>query len=67
MGADSKVSGLKTVFSSKSCKVIACTCQHKGQDAIHGKGMRVMNECRGTSGKETYRCTVCVREVEWGF
>ena len=23
----------------------SCTCAHAGQDALHGKGMRVMNQC----------------------
>lgn len=32
-----------------------CTCQHKQQDAMYGKGNRVKNQTQ--SGN--YRCSVC--------
>lgn len=36
-----------------------CNCKNKGQDKLHGKGMRVMNQTyKGKSGS-SYRCTVC--------
>ena len=31
-----------------------CTCEHEQQDKMHGKGMRVHNECA-----KGVRCTVC--------
>jgi hypothetical protein len=42
-----------------------CTCEHKGQDRLHGRGMRVFNECKGQAGRaddgerKALRCTVC--------
>ena len=36
-----------------------CSCDHKGQDSLHGKGRRVHNYC-GNSGH--WRCTVCGSE-----
>lgn len=50
-----------------------CTCTHSGQDAIHGKGRRVINPKGGKAapGKEKAkgearkgRCTVCGTEHE---
>lgn len=41
-----------------------CSCNHKGQDDLHGKGRRVFNKLKGkTSTDERYRCTVCGKEV----
>lgn len=41
-------------------KIIKCTCDHEGQDSLHGKKNRVANKTVKTSGtKEVYRCTVC--------
>ena len=34
-----------------------CTCEHKGQDKLHGKGRRVHNETNNG-----WRCTVCSSE-----
>lgn len=40
-----------------------CTCQHPGQDEIHGKGKRVVNQTAKTTGtQKVYRCTVCGKE-----
>lgn len=39
-----------------------CTCTHKGQDSIYGKGMRVFNDATKES---KYRCTVCLKEEGW--
>lgn len=36
-------------------KVLKCSCNHKGQDRLHGKYMRVHN----MTLKGDYRCTVC--------
>lgn len=40
-----------------------CLCPHKGQDELHGVGIRVLNHVpsKGTLPDE-YRCTVCGRE-----
>ena len=41
-----------------------CTCEHRQQDQMHGRYVRVMNETnKGTFSGPTYRCTVCGREV----
>lgn len=41
-------------------KVMKCTCQHEGQDAMYGKGMRYWNPCgKGKDQGSSYRCTVC--------
>lgn len=40
-----------------------CKCDHKGQDKIYGKKMRVFNF---REGKKTWRCTVCQNEVSGG-
>lgn len=37
-------------------KIMACSCQHPGQDAIYGKGMRLWNRL---GDSDSYRCTVC--------
>ncbi len=34
--------------------VFNCSCTHKAQDEIYGKGRRLFN-----MGKANYRCTVC--------
>lgn len=34
--------------------IIKCTCNHKAQDELNGKGMRVAN-----TGTKEVRCTVC--------
>ena len=34
--------------------ISSCTCKHKEQDKLHGKGNRVFNQ-----GTKEYRCTVC--------
>lgn len=36
-----------------------CTCQHVGQDRLHGKGMRVFNIRKNGDGI----CTVCGKVV----
>ena len=43
-----------------------CDCKHEGQDAIHGSGMRVMNECKSAKDatKKKVRCTVCKKEID---
>lgn len=42
-------------------RIEPCVCKHETQDAMHGKGNRVMNPCKSNTGKG-YRCTVCGRE-----
>lgn len=39
--------------------VMKCTCYHVAQDRLHGKMMRVHNEC-----KDGHRCTVCSNVVK---
>jgi len=44
---------------------VLCSCDHKGQDKLHGEKIRVYNECISkTPSKKRYRCTVCGREIE---
>ena len=38
-----------------------CTCEHKEQDRLHGKGKRVYNK-----GEKMARCTVCKHEAGVG-
>ena len=38
-----------------------CNCQHKAQDEMYGKGMRVHNSMR-TDKQNKWRCTVCGNE-----
>jgi hypothetical protein len=38
-----------------------CNCEHKDQDAMYGKGNRVMNLCKKGSA---CRCTVCKKEFQ---
>ena len=35
-------------------KILKCNCEHKSQDELYGKGMRVFN--KSTKG---LRCTIC--------
>lgn len=37
--------------------IAKCTCQHPGQDSIHGPGMRVFNP--GGTPTKPASCTVC--------
>lgn len=37
-------------------KIMACSCQHSGQDELYGKGMRLWNRL---GDSDSYRCTVC--------
>ena len=39
--------------------IMKCSCKHKQQDKLHGKGNRVFNK---TMKLNTYRCTVCLKE-----
>jgi len=43
-------------------KILPCSCKNEGQDKLHGKGKRVMNETSKSLGDNTheYRCTVCL-------
>ena len=52
-----------------------CTCDHPGQDSLHGKGQRVWNHAikfrggphHGSAPRGgVWRCTVCGRQVERG-
>lgn len=43
--------------------LMPCTCTQSYQDARHGPGMRVHNECKPPSaGSARWRCTACGRE-----
>ena len=46
-------------------KRIKCTCEHKYQDMVCGKGIRVANKTTKSKGTNQYyyRCTVCLKEV----
>jgi len=49
----------------ETSKIKTCTCEHAGQDAIHGKGKRVMNLTKKTVGTSPiWRCTVCGKECK---
>jgi hypothetical protein len=56
----------KTTEAPKSgvyrIEIRTCTCSHDYQDAVYGKGKRVMNpigkDAKGTSDG-THKCTVC--------
>ena len=40
-----------------------CTCDHAGQDRLHGAGKRVMNKTtKKIEERPVYRCTVCGKE-----
>jgi len=45
-------------------KVAQCTCNHSGQDKLHGNKQRVHNPTIGKAqvGHTNYRCTVCGKE-----
>ncbi len=47
-------------------KVMKCSCEHKGQDAIYGKGMRLFNRAKHRTQKDgkAWRCTVCGNKIE---
>ena len=36
-----------------------CVCKNKGQDKLHGVGMRVMNKTHKDKAGTSHRCTVC--------
>ena len=39
---------------------VVCTCPHDGQDALHGKGVRVANAtAKQDKDYADVRCTVC--------
>ena len=40
---------------------VKCTCQHEGQDKLHGKGIRIATPVNKKVPKE-FRCTVCSKE-----
>jgi len=44
--------------------VMYCSCEHEGQDSLHGNRKRVFNKTRKLFGLKTYvyRCTVCGNE-----
>lgn len=44
--------------------IIRCSCKHTYQDKKYGKNRRVANRCgiKGSGGKSTFRCTVCLKE-----
>lgn len=48
-------------------KILTCTCKHAGQDKLHGSAKRVFNQTNsGNPTQETWRCTVCEKEVTLG-
>ena len=54
------MSDVKEKDTSRSSKVIPCTCIHEFQDAKYGRGNRVHNWARSGNNKiGGWRCTVC--------
>ena len=47
-------------------KELRCVCNSEFQDKLYGKGVRVCNCCGDNKGGKvnTYRCTVCGREIK---
>lgn len=46
-------------------KRLKCSCSNSYQDAVYGKGIRIMNEVTKANNKpgvKTFRCTVCSKE-----
>lgn len=46
----------------KTVAYVKCTCVHEQQDALHGKGIRLMNALKTKDPKDPrreVRCTVC--------
>jgi hypothetical protein len=39
-----------------------CTCEHKDQDSMHGKGMRVHTPINNKTNPNDWRCTICKSE-----
>lgn len=48
--------------------IINCTCINRWQDRRYGRQKRVMNRMKkATTGqRQTYRCTICQKEHEFG-
>lgn len=42
--------------------ILSCSCEHKVQDEVWGKGMRVHNPCHPKESIRRWRCTVCLNE-----
>ena len=40
--------------ANNGTKIIKCTCEHKSQDEIYGKNMRLHN-----GNMKGYKCTIC--------
>jgi hypothetical protein len=47
-------------MAAQKTLVRSCSCSNEGQDALYGKGQRVMNETADNPPKK--RCTVCKKE-----
>ena len=45
-------------------KIMKCTCKHEYQDKKYGKQNRVFNQ---KVKANEYRCTVCSKEITYGF
>lgn len=45
-------------------KILRCNCESKFQDDLYGKQMRVFNECIANGKVNSYRCTVCGKEIK---
>lgn len=43
--------------------ILPCTCDHKDQDQLHGKGRRVHNMLASSKqgGVREARCTICLK------
>ena len=50
----------ESVEETQYCRILFCTCHHDWQDKEYGKNRRVCNQM---NKKDTYRCTVCGKEI----
>ncbi len=51
--------GQQSAAPSHRTEIIACTCAHEAQDAIHGPRLRVHNWAAKVGPRGSWRCTVC--------
>ena len=40
--------------------ILPCSCEHRGQDILYGRGNRVHNPCKPKEKTDYWRCTVCL-------
>ena len=58
--ANAALAGVRPSGTALIPKIDRCTCAHEFQDAVYGKGMRVLNRKRPSPKvADRYVCTVC--------